>query len=88
MSHKGEVELLGCGTYAGYQQHRLQGEKACEPCRVANNKYAQDRRKRPEIKERHNVDMAARNRALWRLADIYRSQFRVLVEEEKRKCEA
>lgn len=27
----------GCGTPAGYQVHMLRYEKACEPCRVAQN---------------------------------------------------
>ena len=28
-----------CGTAAAYQQHRLAGEKPCDPCKAANTKY-------------------------------------------------
>ena len=32
-------EVQPCGTYAGYQRHRLRGEEACEPCKEARRVY-------------------------------------------------
>jgi recombination endonuclease VII len=32
-------EFQPCGTYAAYQQHKLRGEDACEPCLQANRDY-------------------------------------------------
>lgn len=33
-----------CGTPGNYQQHRHRNEPACEPCRLAHNAYARERR--------------------------------------------
>ena len=36
MKHK---DFQGCGTYGGYQQHKLTKEKSCEPCLLAMREY-------------------------------------------------
>jgi hypothetical protein len=36
----------GCGTNGGYQQHKIRGEQACEPCKEAARRYSRDRRAR------------------------------------------
>lgn len=33
-------DLIGCGTRAGYQQHKRIGEDACEACSDANRAYS------------------------------------------------
>ena len=33
-------DLIGCGTRAGYQQHKRIGEDACEACADANRAYS------------------------------------------------
>ena len=69
-----------CGTYAGYQQHRLRGEPPCEACREAGRKYMRDYRKRkgPGYYRWWNktYDTAAR-----RLAAEYPERFRELLAE-------
>lgn len=37
---------MTCGTYAGYQRHKMRGETPCAECRVANKVYGQNWRKR------------------------------------------
>lgn len=34
-----------CGTVAGYSRHRYIGESTCNSCRIAKNKYQQNRKK-------------------------------------------
>ena len=34
------------GTHAGYMWHRRHGEKPCDPCRLAENAYQRDYRRR------------------------------------------
>lgn len=36
------------GTRAGYQRHKRHGERTCEPCRIAHNRYHADRAYPPE----------------------------------------
>ena len=36
LKHK---DFQGCGTYGGYQQHKLTKEKSCEPCLLAMREY-------------------------------------------------
>lgn len=36
----------GCGTGAGYQQHRRNGETPCDPCRAAHAEAERNRRTR------------------------------------------
>lgn len=35
-------DLIGCGTRAGYQQHKRIGEDACEACSDANRAYSNE----------------------------------------------
>ncbi|GLB62693.1 hypothetical protein NCCP2495_05710 [Dietzia sp. NCCP-2495] len=35
-------DLIGCGTRAGYQQHRRAGEDACGACSAANRAYSKE----------------------------------------------
>lgn len=45
------------GTKAGYEQHRLWGEPACEPCKQAHAEYsAALRRIHKRTKTRHQLD--------------------------------
>lgn len=42
----GPVRYPECGTYAGYQIHKKQGNNECEPCNAARNQYMRDYRHR------------------------------------------
>lgn len=35
---------VACGTPAGYEKHRRNGETICDPCRDARNEYRRDQR--------------------------------------------
>jgi hypothetical protein len=72
-----------CGTTAGYQVHRKNGEDACEPCRVAKTGYQRDRRASlREVREREKKRAAARRMAYARLVHLHREDFDRLFDEE------
>lgn len=76
-------EETRCGSYAGYQRHIRRKEPTCEPCRKANAVYvAEFRADNPESYALNKRRDAARNRALWRLANAHRTEFDALVIEE------
>jgi hypothetical protein len=74
-----------CGTYAGWNVHAKAGETPCDPCRLARNQYARDRRAKgnPAVTHERLVDKA-RQAALWRLKDYHRAEFDILVADELR----
>jgi hypothetical protein len=73
-----------CGTYAGYQAHIKGTPKTepCSPCRDAARRYANERRKRVEVRRREMELDNARMRALSRLAAMHPSEYAALYEEE------
>lgn len=67
-----------CGTYAGYSAHYRNGEKPCDPCRLARNDYVASTRDIRQGMAREN----ARNRALAELARRYPDEYRELYDAE------
>lgn len=47
------VRRESCGTYAGWNQHHRQGERACRPCLDAAARYQRERRKRGRCQSGH-----------------------------------
>ena len=74
-----------CGTRAGWNIHMRRGEQVCEPCQAANTAYQRARRAKggPAI-ERERAMVRAREAALWRLKDLHRADFDLLVADEMR----
>ncbi len=70
------------GTSVGYTYHRCR----CDACRTFQREYLRSYRKRNPTKYREgkNADNAS-YRALWRLADMHRSDFERLRDEERAK---
>ena len=54
--------MAECGTNAGYGQHRLIGESACDACLIAHREYAREynRKKGKRTKEEYNLERQAR----------------------------
>ena len=76
--------MADCGTYAGYQVHRMAKQDACGPCKAAANAYQAAYRKRnPQSVVRRLAAQEARRRALRRLAKRHPGEFRALYDEEK-----
>src|SRR5690242_914050 len=74
-----------CGTYAGWNIHKRKGEKACDACRQAATEYQRSWRARGgEAVERQAAMNRAREAALWRLKDLHRDHFDLLVADEMR----
>lgn len=82
MSGVTEPDSNKCGTYAGYQIHNRRKTPPCDACREANRLYQKERRKDPYIHQEEVVMNKIRSRALWRLVDLHRDEFKILVEEE------
>lgn len=61
------------GTSPGYQQHRRDGEPACDPCRDAQATKMREHRKGP---------VAHTARAQWRLIDAHRDEYERYYAEE------
>ena len=74
-----------CGTYAGYQAHGRRGERTCAACREAQRLYMKARRAKggPQIAREYMLNKA-RERAVWRLKDMHREDFDLLVADEMR----
>lgn len=82
----------GCGTTAGYQRHRGQGEDPCEPCREAKRAYEREYRRtygqkrydRPKGQPRPGTSARdkARLAALERLGKMYPAILQTLFREE------
>lgn len=76
-----------CGTYAGVSAHKRDRTRMCPACRAANTAYMREYRKRkPDGYQREKAKNHARERALWKLADLHPAQFRVLVEAELKEA--
>ncbi len=72
-----------CGTYAGAQVHRRQGEPNCDDCRRAHAAYiAKWRKQRPDLHAENVATQNARERALRRLAQMHPRDLRRLYLEE------
>lgn len=70
---------------AGYERHRVLGTPTCDECRAANAAYRRAWRaahRTPEVLAQRARYMAARGRALTRLAKAYPAQFRDYLDEE------
>jgi hypothetical protein len=91
-----DVRDQRCGTYAGYKAHLRRGDQPCEFCRQANaarsrmwaRETGHKRPPRPQTEARRAYSrayMAARTRALTRLAQEYPEQFRQFLLEERAK---
>jgi hypothetical protein len=52
-----------CGTTAGYQKHWWEDELYCEPCKLANRQYVNERRKDPESKKKRAAEALKRRQA-------------------------
>lgn len=69
-----------CGTTRGYQKHWREGEEYCQPCKLANRAYINERRKNPEIKRKRAEDASKR-----RHANLEEHKRRDAISREKRK---
>lgn len=78
--------MAECGTYAGYQRHKLRNEVACQPCREANRDYLREWRNRPGNRAQGRAYGKAYNRAQADLIDVHRAEFNALLT--KRLSEA
>jgi hypothetical protein len=67
------------GTHAGYIAHQREGKRPCRACKDANNAYMRAHRERTTA---WRDQQHARNRALTKLARLYRDEFRRLYEAE------
>lgn len=66
--------------------HRRRGEKPCDACRIAWNAYrAEHRSISPGMYAVERERNSARNRAVWRLARLYREEFLALYFDERTK---
>lgn len=78
-----------CGTYAGYQRHRLRGEPACQPCKDAAAAYQREHRKTDTLGVRgERAYGIARHRARKDLVDAFPAEFEAFFAarlEEARK---
>ena len=72
-----------CGTAAGHSAHYRRGEPTCPECRAAQAAYKRQWRKDPAKRQRENLATTANQRALWRLAELYRADFERLNDEER-----
>lgn len=54
----GRRPIYGCGTVAGYKQHRRRNETPCDACRLAHNAYYNSVRARIRAQRRTGVDTA------------------------------
>lgn len=74
------------GTPGGYRRCLERREGSCEACRAFMAGRQRDRRRgSAEVRARELRDRYARDRALWRLKDMYPDVFRDLVNQEMRK---
>lgn len=74
-----------CGTYAGWNAHRRAQEPQCDACREAARVYQRERRaKGGEQIESETTKQRCRERALWRLKEMHRGDFDLLVADEIR----
>lgn len=72
-----------CGTHAGRTAHQRRGEKPCDACAAAYNKYTRELRLRsPYYREQADRRVAARRAALERLARENPERFKELVADE------
>lgn len=55
---EGRAPRKRCGTYAGYQRHRRNKEKACELCSAASNSYNRHRKELYEAAKRERLRAA------------------------------
>lgn len=77
-----EQLLVGvCGTYAGDQRHRKEGEPSCEPCRAARAEYQRQYR---ATHDRPDDRLKARaiGRARTRLVHAHLAEYHQFYEEE------
>lgn len=79
-----EVEEFDpCGTYAGYQRHKGNGEASCEPCREANVEYHRAYvAAHPEYARRNRQQTAALARAKTRVARAHPDELLRAYDEE------
>lgn len=81
------------GTRAGYRRHRSAGERPCEPCHVACRTYEANHKRRARAAGRtsppsehtvaqHRRYIAARGRALSRLAEAHPAEYVALLTDE------
>lgn len=71
-----------CGTRGGYAKHLRNGEPTCQPCKDAKTADYHQRRATNTNVEQHRRYVAARGRALSRLADAHPTQFAALLADE------
>lgn len=72
-----------CGTLSGYQRHLRHGEETCRPCRAAANADQRARRAaNPSHVVQHRRYIAARGRALSRLAERHPDEMAALLAQE------
>ncbi len=74
--------VVECGTRAGYAKHRRNGETACRQCKDANTAEYHRRRATTANVEQHRLYIAARGRALSRLADAHPQEYAALLTDE------
>lgn len=81
------------GTRAGFRRHGRANEQSCEPCRVARRDYESEHKRRARAAGRvtpqsahtvaqHRRYIAARGRALSRLAEVHPEQMARLLADE------
>ncbi len=75
------------GEIAGAQWHKKQGEKPCEPCRIARNEYERKRRGKPVMISKSELvkQFAFQSRVLKRLAALHPHDHKRIIDEELRK---
>ncbi len=75
--------MIECGTRAGYRKHQRNDEAACQPCKAANTaEYHHRRRATTANVEQHRLYIAARGRALSRLAESHPAEYAALLTDE------
>jgi hypothetical protein len=75
--------LAPCGTVSAYARHRKRGEQPCQPCKDAANAEQKARRAaNPQHVAQHRRYIAARGRALSRLAEAHPEEMAAFLAEE------
>lgn len=70
-----------CGTYAGVSAHNYRGEPLCDECQAARTRYTATIRARTGDLTNRSLSLA-KNRALYRLAKHYPTEFAALTQAE------
>lgn len=74
--------VVKCGTRAGYTKHLRNDEPTCRPCKDANTAEYHRRRATTANVEQHRLYIAARGRALSRLAEAHPREYAALLADE------